>query len=209
MKPGILPAVLVLLAMLGLVACGDTPAPASPTNAPSATPTTAVKQAAEPTTASQSGGGAADGWSTYRSTVGFSVDMPGEPEVSQQTTPSELGDITVMFFQVNDGTVQYVVGYNEYPIEMTEEDLDADNLLDEAMAGVGQSGEISNVERIQLQGNPGVKGEINIQDTTHVWYTGVLTKNHLYQMIMTAPEGDKADYVDEARRFFDSFALED
>jgi hypothetical protein len=209
-RTGANPLTLLVIALLalGLAACGDTGAPANPTSAVGATPTPIAAEAPEPTTVSEPTGDAAGDWFTYHSTVGFSVDMPAQPQVSQQSTPSELGDITVMIFQAADGDVQYTVGYNEYPIEMTEQDLDADNLLDEAMAGVGQSGEISNVERIQFQGYPGVKGEINIEDTTHVWYTAVMTKNHLYQMTVTAPEAAKGDYIDEAQRFMDSFQLQ-
>jgi hypothetical protein len=197
-----------VLAMVALAACGDTGTPPGTTAASAtaaATPTALVEAApAEPTDTPP----APDGWATYSSPEGFSVDMPGQPQETQQTTPSDLGDITVYFFQVTDGPAYYAASYNDYPLDMSAEDLDPDNTLSDAWQGVGQSGEIVSTQPVEVQGYPGVEGEINVQDTSHIWYRGIMVKDRLYQLVVTAPEAEKDQYADGANRFIESFTLD-
>jgi hypothetical protein len=196
----ILPAVVMVL---GLVACGDASAPASPTAEAKATSTALFEQpTSEPTR------GASDGWQTFTSEAdGFSVDMPGEPQASQQTTDSALGEITFYFFQLTDGKVQYAVSYNDYPV--AAEDLDAEQVLSNAIQGAAQGGEVQNMQTVEVQGHTAVDGEITIQEVAHVWYRGILVDKRLYQLIVTAPEAGNAEFADEARRFIESFVLLD
>ncbi len=197
---------LALAIALVLVACGDggtsTGAVSQPTETPISSPTTAEKSEDEPTEA------APDGWLTYTSEAdGFSVDMPGEPQTSTQSMDSALGELTFYFFQLTQGDGFYMVSYNDYPIEMTEDDLDPESVLQEGIDATAQGGEVQNVQRIEVQGNPGIEGEINLQGTTHIWYKSVLVKHRLYQMVMTAPEAEKGEFAGEALRFRESFRL--
>lgn len=193
------------VAMIALAACGDTSTPANPSTSNASTPAALIEDAvAEPTQAVP----ASDGWATYSSPAGFSVDMPGEPQETEQTTTTGLGDITVHFLQVTDGPAYYAASYNDYPADMATEDLDPDNLLQDAWQGVGQSGEVINTQPIEVLGYPGVEGEINVQDTTHIWYRGLLVEDRLYQLVVTAPEPEKVQYANAARRFIESFALD-
>jgi hypothetical protein len=193
-----------------VVACGDAAAPASPTATAEmvATHTTLiVEPTAEPTATTQE---SSESWKTFTSEAdGFSIDMPGVPAETSQSTTTELGEIAIHFFQIANGEAQYAVTFNDYPIEISAEDLNADQVLDDAIEGAGRGGEVESVNRIEVQGNPAVEGELNMQETTHVWYRGILVKNRLYQLIMTAPQASKADFADEAQRFNDSFTLLD
>ena len=197
-----------VLTMVSLAACGGSGTPAGPATGTAApTPTTVVESAAaEPTDVPAPP--PSDGWATHSLPAGFSVDMPGEPQETQQTTTTDLGDITVYFFQVTDGPAYYAASYNDYPQEMAGEDLDSDNMLNDAWKGVGQSGEIVSTQPIEVQGHPGVEGEINVQGTSHIWYRGILVEDRLYQLIVTAPEPEKDQYANGAHRFIESFALD-
>ena len=192
--------ILVALIM-GLTACGDGGTPASPTPRVSAIPTAVLE---EPT--SEPTGAASDGWLTFTSEAdGFSVDMPGEPKASNQSTESPLGEITFYFFQLADGDVQYVVSYNDYPVAL--EDLDAEQVLNDSIEGAAQGSDVENLRMVEVQGNPAIEGEINGQGVTHVWYRAILVGNRMYQLIVTAPEANKGEFTDGAWRFIDSFKL--
>ncbi|HET9495152.1 MAG TPA: hypothetical protein VFR15_13055 [Chloroflexia bacterium] len=196
---------------LGLVGCGGTGAPAGTTGATDeaaqaqATATTLTQQpVTEPTAA------AADDWITFTSEAdGFSVDMPGEPQTSSQSMESALGELTFYFFQFTDsGTgAFYAVSYNDYPVDMTAEDLDPDSVLQNGLEATAQGSEVENVQRMEVQGYPAIEGEANLQESTHVWYRGILVNNRLYQLLMGAPQTRKIEYSNEARRLFESFTL--
>ena len=79
---------------------------------------------------------------------------------------SALGELTFQFFQVTEGTALYMVTYNDYPIDMTEDDLDPESVLQDAIDATAQGGEAENVRRIDVQGNPAIEGEINLQEKT-------------------------------------------
>ena len=193
------------LTILGLVACGDTGTPATPTTAAQATATVVLEQPTTEATQATS-----DGWVTFTSEAeGFSVDMPGEPQETSQTNDSALGKITFHFFQLTDGGMQYAAAYNDYPVELDPADLDTEQLLKEAIEGAAQGKEVVNTRSIEVQGNPGIEGEISVSAEAHVWYRSILVKSRLYQLIVSAPEADVAEGEANARRFINSFKLLD
>jgi hypothetical protein len=192
---------------MALASCGDRGEPLNGTNAatgPAVSPTGVIHTLSVDATAV-----AQDGWSTFTTEGdGFSVDMPGEPSASTQQMDSALGELTSHFFQVvEDGGRLYVVSYNDYPAEMASEDLNPETVLNEAVEATAQGSEVENVQRIEVQGNPGIEGEINVQGATHIWYRGILVENRLYQLVVGAPQTEKGEFSDEARRFIDSFTL--
>jgi hypothetical protein len=105
--------------------------------------------------------------------------------------------------------MQYAAAYNDYPVEMDPADLDTEQVLKEAIEGAAQGKEIVNTRAVEVQGNPGIEGEINASAEAHVWYRGILVKNRLYQLIVSAPATDMAEGEANARRFSDSFKLLD
>ncbi|HST03341.1 MAG TPA: hypothetical protein VLQ48_01250 [Chloroflexia bacterium] len=202
-KTTLVMALLVPLVMPALAACGETSAPASPTATTGETAETAAAVAETPITRPTQG--TSDGWTTFTSqTDGFSVDMPGEPQASTQSTDSPVGDVTFYFYQVTDGPAQYAAAYCDYPVETA--DLDADMILQDAIQGAAQGFEVANMQAVDVQGNPGIEGEIN-PPGTYVWFRGMLVENRLYQLIVSAPEAQKELYDSDARRFIESFTL--
>jgi hypothetical protein len=192
---------LAVVAIFGLAACGDAGVPAVST--PTAAPTSTVA-VVEPTMAPTED--VSGGWQTFTSEeAGFAIDMPGEPQASNQSTDSPLGQITFYFYQLSVGNAHYAVSYNDYPVPVT--DLDIDELLMEGINGAAQGSEVQNVKKADVQGQPGIEGEINGQGVTHVWYKGVMVDARLYQVIFTAPEGERAVFDNSAHKFIDSFAL--
>jgi hypothetical protein len=191
------------LSIPALVACGDSGAPTNPTAVAKDAPTSVTEQPAiEPTLATS------DSWMTFSSEAGgFSIDMPGEPQMSTRSTDSPLGEVTFHFYQLSDGSAQYVVSYNDYPVPL--EQLDAQvEVLDDAIQGAAQGNEMENVQAIEVQGNPGMEGETTIQGQ-HVWYRAILVENRMYQLIASSPESAKDASAFCARRFIESFTLLD
>jgi hypothetical protein len=190
---------------LSLAACGDANTTISSNNS--------IEAQRSATTAPEASVGSAtevaqDKWLTFTSeTDGFSVDMPGEPQISTQSMDSALGELIFHFFQLTKGTAHYAVSYNDYPVEMTAEDLDADSILNDALGAVAQSSKAGNVQRIDMQGHPGIEGEVSLKGGMHVWYRGVLVYNRLYQLIVAVPEGGKDVFADDAGRFIRSFTI--
>ena len=133
--------------------------------------------------------------------------MPGEPEYITQSMDSALGELTVHFFQITVGTAYYAVSYNDYPVDMSAEDMDPDTLLGNALASAGGGSEPQNARRIEVQGNPGIEADMVVQETTHVWYRGVQANNRLYQLIAAAPESEKDALAGDVARFVSSFTL--
>jgi len=184
-----------------IVACGDTSAPASiATTAVAATPTTALDDPpSEPVEASPGG------WTTYVSkSEGFSIDMPGEPQASSRSADSPLGKLTFYFYQLSDGPAQYAAAYTDYPVDAA--DLDPESVLQDAIQGAAQGFDVANMQTLDVQGNSAIEGEIN-PPGNYVWFRGILVKNRLYQLIVSAPEAQKDSINADARRFIDSFSL--
>ena len=190
-----------MVAMIALGACGDNAIPAA--SATQTQPASALAPA-EPTAAPTEK--MLDGWQTFTSEAdGFAIDTPGEPQASTRTTDSPLGEVTFHFFQLSDGDAQYGVSYNDYPVAAG--DLDAKQLLTDAINGAGGGSEVQNVQAVDVQGHPAIDGETSLQDVAHLWYRGILVRERLYQLIVTAPEDNKAAFDDDARRFIYSFEL--
>jgi hypothetical protein len=201
-------ALLVALVMPTLVACGDTGTLANPTTTLNGTAVAVAETPSALATHERSElptQDTSDGWTTFTSQAdGFSVDMPGEPQASTQSTDSPLGDITFYFYQVTDGPAQYAAAYCDYPVETA--DLDADMILQNAIQAAAQGFEVANMQAIDVQGNPGIEGEIN-PPGTYVWFRGMMVENRLYQLIVSTPEARKEFYNGDARRFIESFKL--
>jgi hypothetical protein len=131
--------------------------------------------------------------------------MPGEPQETQQTADTALGEITVYFVQVSDGAVAYGVVYNDDPVDAA--DLDPDQVLEDAINEAAQGETVQNMQKVEVQGYPAIEGEVTIQEVAHAWVRVVLAGKRVYQLIITAPEASNADYADGARRFIESFSL--
>lgn len=199
-------AALLLGISTGLAACGGTEGAGDSSSSAAQPP--ATHSATVPSPADETPESAADGWVAFTSIDdGFSAEMPAQPETETKSMDSALGELTFYFFQVTEGAAYYAVSYNDYPVDMSAEDLDPDSLLSDAMSSAGGGGEIQNVQRIDVQGHPGIEGEMAVQETTHVWYRGVQVNNRLYQLIVAAPEADKDAFAEDAARFINSFTL--
>jgi hypothetical protein len=79
-------------------------------------------------------------------------------------------------------------------------------ILQNAIQGAAQGFEVANMQAIDVQGNPGIEGEIN-PPGTYVWFRGMMVENRLYQLIVSTPEARKDFYNGDARRFIESFKL--
>lgn len=98
-------------------------------------------------------------WQPFAVDGQFTVDMPGEPEVVTEQTPTELGEVTVQLYQVLDGDSAVVVAVS--PIGA----LPADG-IDPALAGgvaglaEGVGGTVVSDQPIDAGGYPARDAEV-------------------------------------------------
>jgi hypothetical protein len=203
-----------ILAFSTLAGCGGTDQPSgSPTatTGSTAAATATLATSAEPTAeATQGGTSSTDGdWKTFTSQEGkFSVDMPGTPEEDNQTTSTELGDLTLHSFSLAGNGPEYAVIYTDYPEAVAS--ANPADILNGAITGAAQGSEVMNQTTIDVQGHPGVQGEFeNSAGANYVWYKAIMANERQYQLIVATSQQAKDQYEDEAIRFLDSFKLTD
>lgn len=169
-------AVAVVVA-LGLAGCGGDGAP-NPDDAGGATST----REAAPTTPALV---------DFRSEEGrFRVQLPEQPERSQQAVPVGDVSLTVVFFTVElSDSVAEVVGYVDYPTEITETDPMV--VLDGAANGAAQqvSGTVVSRTPTTANGSPALDFVIEAQGA-QVQSRGILVGNRLYLLETVTKEPD-------------------
>lgn len=193
---------LVLLAAL-LAACGGgapepTAAPAGPTPTP------------DPLA----------GWIDYSAPDGsFTVRLPGEPDVEEQTVPTEAGDIQVTMYLFENDDRAVILGHNEFPAAIAELIAGGDDAIIQSMLDGGRDGAVSNVsgtlqdeKQLTVAGFPAREFTFSVDSSaspTGNAITGTarvfLTKDRLYQLMSLT----NADETNPAlvQAFFDSFQL--
>ena len=200
-KGKLLTTLVLVMSLLGLVACGGdaTPSP-TPTTGSAATATSAATSTPE-----------GDSWQTYTSTEGrFSASFPGEPSESNQTANTELGEIVNYFVKHENGSTQYMVSYADYPNEAMSGSDPKEVLADSFSKTFESSPDTNKVvskSEITIEGYPAIEGEIEYTSGNYVWYRQFLVGDRMYQLLATALTADKDELADEAEKFHESFKL--
>lgn len=137
----------------------------------------------------------------------FKISFQGEPTVSSDMIPTEVGDIEMTSFLYEKSiTEAYMVAYNDYPSEILE-NSSVDDMLDGAKNGSASSMNIVSfdVEKdMEIAGNPGRYFKGN-NGSYYIEYKLFLKGNRLYQIaIIRDGSYATAERTDE---FFGSFEL--
>ena len=137
----------------------------------------------------------------------FKINFLGEPTVTSDIIPTDVGDIEMMAFMYEKRVTEaYMVAYSDYPTEMVEASSTQDMLKGAKDGASGNLGITSFdlEENIELNGNEGMyfKGAAG---SIFVEYKIFLVGNRLYQVAILRD----GSYATEERsgEFFNSFEL--
>lgn len=153
------------------------------------------------------------GWVDVVSKDGkFAAKMPGQPEKSSMTEPTEVGPILIETYMYEESATKvYIIGYNDYPSVLFEdasedEIMEAiENAIDGATSSMGID-IIEEVKVLDMDGTPGlmIKGKSST-NSFHTHYKAYLRDNRLYQVGIlrdgSYPVDEKSDI------FFGNFKL--
>lgn len=191
---------IILAAMLAALAgCGG-----------AATPTTPPQPTAPPDLLA--------GWIAFSPPDGsFTVRLPADPEVQEQTVPTEAGDVPISMYLVEDDDGMVMVATNGFPPAVAEVIAGGDDATIQAPLDGGRDGAISNVggmlqeeKPITVAGKPGREFTFIVDADTSgagVAITGtarvLLTSDRMIQLLSLST----ADATNPAlvQAFFDSF----
>lgn len=129
--------------------------------------------------------------------AGFSVMLPGTPEVSAQPINTQFGQATMHMYTFSTSSEGYMAGYADSLVP-----LDAQRALDGARNGALQNGRLISESNISLNGAPGrffVIERDGIQFTAKVYVVG----KRLYQTL--ALQKGPGPLSATAQSFLDSF----
>jgi hypothetical protein len=145
-----------------------------------------------------------DTWKTYSYPAdGFSIGSPNEPQMSQQSVPTDAGTFTVHMYSVSLENVQLIAAMNDYGSAVNGRDPKTvvDGAMNGAVANV--NGHIIQSSSITIGNNPGNSYEAET-DQAHISGRVYLVGSVLYQLMVITPRNQS--YASTAR-FLDSFQL--
>lgn len=144
----------------------------------------------------------------YHSVDGkFKVKFLGEPTVSSDIVPTDVGDIEMMSFLYEKSVTEaYMVAYSDYPSAMVEKSSVKDMLIGAKNGSSGNLGITSFDldEEVELDGNPGMyfKGSAN---SIYAEYKIFLVGSRLYQVAIL--RDGSYSMPERSDEFFNSFQL--
>ncbi|MBE2246414.1 MAG: hypothetical protein IAE67_04100 [Candidatus Competibacteraceae bacterium] len=136
----------------------------------------------------------------------FKIAFPGEPTISNEKVPTEVGDIDMHMYMYEKGYDEaYMVAFSDYPKELVDAG-DKGEMLQGSKEGVVSniSAKLEDEKKIEIDGHPGLFFKAKGPQFATV-YKLFMVNNRLYQVgILRA-----SDYPSDAdtKSFLDSFEL--
>ncbi|WP_452224499.1 hypothetical protein [Lacinutrix chionoecetis] len=158
----------------------------------------------------------AQDWVTYKNDeFNFSVDLPTEPETMDQKVPTEVGELTMNMFVVDQSgnttanNLIYMVIHTDYPINQDIlDDAGVQKMLDGSVDGAVANvrGKLVSVEKVVKDGFHGRKAKIEVQGAfIHMqMYLKEKTLYAIQAICMIEKDGNK-----NLEKFFSSFNFKD
>lgn len=138
----------------------------------------------------------------------FAINFPGEPDITNEVVPTELGNIDMYMFMYEQSlTKVYMVAYSDYPSALMEAG-NVDDMLEGAMNGATTNMEIDNIEMredVEIDGHKGLYFKAKGANGYHVVYKIYMVENRMYQ-IGILRDGAYADDID-LQSYINSFEL--
>ncbi len=130
-------------------------------------------------------------WAEYKPEgAGYSVEMPGEWTLTQQTVSSKAGPLTVRTATVDLGSRVYMTMYNEYPAALIE-GKPVSPILDGARDGAVKNvhGTLRSEQRILVSNYPGREITVDTPDGEVLIDKFFLMSNKLIQAMVGGGHG--------------------
>lgn len=136
----------------------------------------------------------------------FKIAFPGEPTVTSEAVPTEIGDIQMkMYMYEKSRDEAYMVAYSDYPQEAVDAGDKKEMLRGSKEGVVGNiAATIEEEKDIEIDGNPGVFFKAKGPEFATV-YKLFLVKNRLYQIGILKAAAYPSDA--DVKGFLDSFEL--
>jgi hypothetical protein len=148
----------------------------------------------------------ADPWREYAPEgAGFTVMMPGVPEVEEQTQRTPRGEIVVHTYGVWFGDAFFAVMHTDLPAGMSK-DEDVERLLDGGVQGAVQVARLVSQKNVELDGRKGreIVAERNAQGLVLTLHARIYAAdNRIFSIIATAEKGSEPWAA--MKRFLESF----
>src|SRR5215813_4451767 len=187
-KPSALLSIIFILATAGLA---QTPAPPPPP-APGSPPSVILVEA----------------WQEFKHEPGnFAVMMPGKPLEMSQTVESQIGKVPMYSFTAQEGTLNYMAMYAEYPIA-----LDTPQVAKSSLNGArdlmlnNRNGKLISETDVSFGKYPGRELKAKF-DGGMIRLRSYVVNQRMYMLMVMAPGDDKSKQLEskKANDFLDSF----
>ncbi len=138
----------------------------------------------------------------------FKINFAGEPEVSNEPIPTEIGNIQMyMYTYEKSATEVEMLAYSDYPSEMIKASNPDDLLIGAKNGAINNLGAtITKEEKIDFDGNPGYQFKAD-NGSYYVDYKIFLKGNRLYQIAIM--RDGSAPTEEAVKNFIGSFELTD
>jgi hypothetical protein len=148
---------------------------------------------------------AAQNWVEHKPDgVGYRVEMPAAPRVSQRDVPTQIGPIKTTMALVDRGTIAFIVSHNDYPAEAVKT-VPKETMLDNISKGQVGAHKLRSQESITIGGQPARHLVIDTAQGQVLVSRLVMVEARLFQVIYVGPKGSEES--DDAKRFVASFQL--
>ena len=155
----------------------------------------------------------AQDWVTYSNDdFKFSIDMPSEPKATTQEVPTEVGELTMNMFMLDNSSdassknMIYMVLHTKYPknANASDEDNKTQTMLDGSVDGAvnNVNGKLVYANKVNLDGHPG--REVKISVFGAFMYLNMYVKDGALFAIQTICMEANDENVD-IKKFMDSF----
>jgi hypothetical protein len=144
-------------------------------------------------------------WIEYRSDEGgFTLLLPGEPEVNTQLTDTDAGSVELTMALTEMSNYAAGVSFNDIPAGAQ---ADPDTLLQGGRDGAAANlnGAVISDKPIELNGYPGLEFVVETPNNLHYVARIFIVNDRLYQVLFLAARDDIAQF--DVQAFFDSFKL--
>ncbi len=136
----------------------------------------------------------------------FRIAFPGEPTISSEKVPTDVGDIEMHMYMYEKGIDEaYMVASSDYPKELVDAG-DKDEMLQGSKEGVVSNinATIEDEKKVEIEGHPGLSFKAKGPEFSTV-YKLFMINNRLYQIGILRAK----DYPTDAdtKSFIDSFEL--
>ena len=97
---------------------------------------------------------AAQNWVEHKPAgIGYRIEMPAAPKVTQRDVPTQIGPIKTTMALVDRGAIAFIVSHNDYPAEAVKA-VPKETMLDNIAKGQVGAHKLRTQESVTIGGQP-------------------------------------------------------